>query len=98
MEINVLALKARAPYSEVLPRYDEVAQILTGNPKAAAEDGLTWLRELCQELQVPPLGSYGITEADFPTLIEKAKVSSSILANPISLTRDEMHEILQKAI
>lgn len=98
MEINVLALKARAPHSEVLPRYDEVAQILTGNPKAAAEDGVTWLRELCQELQVPPLGSYGITEADFPTLIEKAKVSSSILANPISLTRDEMHEILQKAI
>jgi alcohol dehydrogenase class IV len=98
MEINVMALKERASDSEILPRYDEVAQILTKNPQATAEDGVIWVRELCQELQIPPLGSYGMTEADFPTLIEKAKVASSMRANPIAFTLEEMHEILQKAL
>jgi alcohol dehydrogenase class IV len=98
MEINVRALKERASDSEVLPRYDEVAQILTENPQATAEDGVIWVRELCQELKIPPLGSYGITEDDFPTLIEKAKVASSMQANSIVFTPEEMHEILQKAL
>lgn len=98
MEINVRALRERASDSEILPRYDEVAQILTKNPQSTAEDGVLWVRELCQELKIPPLSSYGITEADFPTLIEKAKVASSMQANSIEFTLEEMREILQKAL
>ena len=78
-------------------RYEEIAQLVTGNAHALAEDGIEWVHELCNALHVPPLGSYGITEADYAALIEKAAVASSMQGNPIKLTADEMHEILVQA-
>ena len=96
--VNVHALQERLPGSEALRRYDEIARILTRNDKATAGDGVAWVQELCQALQVPPLASYGITPADFPVLIEKGSISSSMQGNPIKLTTDEMREILTLAL
>ena len=96
--VNVRALQERMPESEALHRYDEVAQILTGSGRATADDGVAWVQELCDVLQVPSLASYGVTPADFPLLIEKSSVSSSMQGNPIKLTRDEMREILARAL
>jgi alcohol dehydrogenase class IV len=98
MAVNVRALQQRAPESEALRRYDEIARILTRNERATADDGVVWVRELCQALQVPSLASYGVTEEDFLLLIEKASVSSSMKGNPIVLTTDEMGEILKQAL
>lgn len=98
MEINVRALRVRQPNSEALSRYDEVAQILTGNPDATAMDGVVWVQTLCQELQVASLGAFGLTKAEFPALIEKAGRASSMQGNPIKLTPDEMEEILERAL
>ncbi|MGA9348277.1 MAG: iron-containing alcohol dehydrogenase [Anaerolineae bacterium] len=98
MAINVRVLQERSPESEALRRYDEIARILTGNERATADDGIVWVGELCQALQVPSLASYGVTEDDFPLLIEKAAVSSSMKGNPIVLTADEMGEILKRAL
>jgi alcohol dehydrogenase class IV len=39
-----------------------------------------------------------VTEADFPTLVEKGAVASSMQANPIKLTTDELSEILALAL
>jgi len=97
MAINVRALQERSPENEALRRYDEIARIVTGNEKATADDGVAWVGELCQALQVPSLASYGVTEEDFPLLIEKAAVSSSMKGNPIALMADEMGEILKRA-
>jgi alcohol dehydrogenase class IV len=44
------------------------------------------------------LGAYDFTEAHFDALIEKASVSSSMRANPIELTPEEMCEILARAL
>jgi len=98
MAVNVRALQARRPGSEALRRYDEVAQILTGDPGAIASDGVAWVQDLCDALQVPPLAAYGITPDDFPVLIEKAAVASSMKANPIQLTPGELEEILHGAL
>jgi alcohol dehydrogenase class IV len=98
MEVNIRALRARAPESESLRRYEEVARLLTGKPNAAAEDGAAWVRAICQELRIPPLGSYGIREADVPVLIEKASRASSMKANPIVLTANELGEVLARAL
>jgi alcohol dehydrogenase class IV len=98
MAVNVLALQERSPESEALQRYDEIARILTGNDKATADDGVAWVQELCQALQVPSLASYGMTQADFTVVIEKASVASSMQGNPIQLTPDEMQEILTQAL
>jgi alcohol dehydrogenase class IV len=96
--INARALTLRDPAGEALQRYAEVAQILTGAPDATAVDGVAWVEALCDELQIPPLGSYGLTRADFPALTQKSARSSSMQGNPIKLTDEEMEEILERAL
>lgn len=98
MTINVEALKARQPNSEALRRYNEVAQLLTGRAMATAADGVAWVQELGRTLQVPGLGTYGLTLADFPTVIEKSAVASSMQGNPLKLTTEELQEILTRAL
>ncbi|MFN8455358.1 MAG: iron-containing alcohol dehydrogenase [Anaerolineae bacterium] len=97
MAINVQALQVRQPESEILQRYNEVAQILTGHPQAVAGDGVKWVQELVQTLHVPGLSTYGLTTADFPTVIEKSAVASSMQGNPIKLTTEELADILTRA-
>ena len=98
IEANVRALQERMADSPALRRYDEIAQILTGNPKATASDGVQWVQELCETLQVPSLSTYGMTEKDIPLLIEKATKASSMKGNPIVLTADELQDILSQAL
>jgi alcohol dehydrogenase class IV len=98
MAVNIRASRARAPDGETLRRYETVARLLTGEPGADAEGGIEWVRQLCQELQIPPLSSYGIQERDVPTLVEKASRASSTKGNPITLTRDELRQLLTSAL
>jgi len=93
LEVNLRALRARAPSHPALPRFQEVAVLLTGRADARAEDGISWVRELCQALGVPGLGRYGLTEADVPRLVGRAKAASSMKANPLPLTDEELTEI-----
>jgi alcohol dehydrogenase class IV len=97
-EVNVRALRARAATSPALARYDEAARILTGSPTARAEDAVAWLRDLVDELHVPRLGAYGVTDADVPRIVEPARRASSMQGNPIVLTDDELGEILRAAL
>lgn len=97
MEINLRALEERLPESDALHRYDELAQIVTGNDQASALDGVAWARELCEALGIPPLASYGLTPDNWPGVIEKSSVASSMKGNPVQLTPEEMQEILVKA-
>jgi len=98
MEVNVRALLAREPESPALRRYDEIAQILTGEADATAEDAVAWVQALGDVLQVPGLAEYGVTPDAFSALIEKSSRSSSMKGNPIKLTEDELREILQRAL
>jgi alcohol dehydrogenase class IV len=96
MEVNIRALRARAP--EKLTRYDEVARLLSGRPHATATDGVAWIAALCQELEIPPLRTYGVTQSDLVLLVEKAALASSMRGNPIVLTGDELREIISRAL
>jgi alcohol dehydrogenase class IV len=98
MATNIKALQQRQPDSEALRRFDEVAQILTGDSEVTAVDGVAWVEVLCEELLIPGLGAYGLRERDFPELIEKSSKASSMQGNPIKLTMEEMGEILKRAI
>ena len=98
MAVNVQALQERLPGSEALHRYDEVAQILIGSSKATARDGVAWVQALCEALHVPPLSAYGVTPADFPSLVEKTAASNAVKGNAIPLTAEEMTEILTRAL
>jgi alcohol dehydrogenase class IV len=98
MEVNLRALRERLPDGEGLRRYESVAAILTGTEKATAPDGIHWISALCKALQIPGLRTYGISEFDIPELVEKAAKASSMKANPIVLTRDELTDALQAAL
>jgi alcohol dehydrogenase class IV len=98
MAINVAALRERQPDSDALKRYDEVARIITNSESAVAQDGINWVQALYEALQIPPLSFYSMSTNDLPLLVEKSAVASSMQANPIKLTNDEMREMLQQAL
>ena len=95
--MNLHALRSREPDSFSLPRFDEIAQLLTGKAGARAEEGIEWLRELIADLRIPPLRTYGITSAHTRELIEKAAQASSMKANPVVLKPEELAEVLEQA-
>jgi alcohol dehydrogenase class IV len=98
METNVRALQSRAAGSQYLTRYKDVAQILTGDPDAALEDGVRWVQDLCRQLGVPGLSEFGVERADFPTIVAKSQKASSMKGNPIELTGYELTHILDQAL
>jgi alcohol dehydrogenase class IV len=98
MEINLRALRARAPQNPALGRYQEVARMLTGRPEATAEDAIVWTCEICREFEIPPLKACGIGEQHIPELIAEAAKASSMKGNPLVLTPEELGEILTRAM
>lgn len=98
IETNIRALGARQKESPVLGRYAEIARILTGDPGGEAADTAGWVRDLCADLKIDPLSAYGVEHEDFPAILEKAAVASSMKTNPIALTRDEMEGILADSL
>ncbi len=98
MAVNIYALRQRSPESAALSRYDEVARLLTGNIGAAADDGVKWVRQLVGDLQIKPLGTYGIREEHVADLVAKAANASSMKANPVTLTPEELAGALRQAL
>jgi alcohol dehydrogenase class IV len=98
MEMNLRALRQRQPRAEALGRYETIARLLTGRPSAAADDGVQWVRNLTQQLAIPPLSAYGIGAAAIPDLVDKSAKASSMKANPLPLTPEELSETLHRAL
>lgn len=97
LEVNRKALVARAPEDEALSRLERIGKLMTSDPSASAQGGISWIRNLVEALHIPTLRTYGFARGDFPDVIEKAKVSSSMRGNPIELTESELEEILDLA-
>jgi alcohol dehydrogenase class IV len=98
MAANLKAARARQPDGETLRRYTEAARLLTGDSSAGSDDGVRWVRALVNELGIPPLRTYGITSGHLPDLVAKAAQASSMKANPLPLTPDELAGILSEAL
>ncbi|MDD3179950.1 MAG: iron-containing alcohol dehydrogenase [Opitutaceae bacterium] len=98
METNLRAARARLTGGETERRYTEAARLLTARGTATADDGVQWVRELVTELGIPGLRSYGLGPEHIPTLITKAAHASSMKANPLPLTEEELQEILVSAL
>jgi alcohol dehydrogenase class IV len=95
---NVRALRAADPGHPALARYAEAARLLTGDPAAAIEDGIAWMRETATWLAVPPLGAFGLRPEQAGEIAAKARVSSSMRGNPVPLPEETLREILLEAI
>lgn len=95
MAMNIRALEQKGSSFE---SYDEVARILSGLSSATAIDGVLWVSELVQELDIPKLSAYGLGAAHVAELVAKAAKASSMKANPVALSTEELSEILQSAL
>jgi alcohol dehydrogenase class IV len=98
METNIKALESRHAGHIAIERYIEIAQILTGNKNASAQDGVKWVGDLVSELNIPSLSAHGMNESQIPEAVEKTLNASSYKGNPIPLNEGELKEILEKAL
>jgi alcohol dehydrogenase class IV len=98
MDANAAALRARTPQHPALERYAVIARLLTGRSGATIEDGIRWVRALCTEFNVPALRQWGITAADLPCVVDNAAKASSMQANPLPLTHDELMAVVAAAL
>jgi alcohol dehydrogenase class IV len=98
MEANIKALQERQPENIALERYIEIAQIVTGNKNATAEDGVKWVSDLVDELKIPSLSAHGMNESHIPDAAEKTLSANSTKGNPIPLSEGELRDVLEKAL
>ena len=98
MAMNLRALRQRAPESEALRRYDELARLFTGKTQATTDEAVKWVADLVRDLQIPRLTTFGLQPEHISDVVAKAAVSSSMKANPIVLTADELAETLRAAM
>lgn len=80
--------------NDLLDRFAEAAHILAGSD-ASPQQGGDWLEELIADLSVPRLSAGGVTRGQFPSICEKAQRASSMKANPIDLSGEELAQILE---
>ena len=98
MDVNLKALTSRDTSGRGVARFHELARLLSGDTAADGGEAVEWVATLCRELGVPGLSAYGMTANDIPALVAKAKVASSMRANPIALTDAELTEIAERSL
>jgi alcohol dehydrogenase class IV len=98
IESNIEALQSRQAEHPSLKRYEEIAEIVTGDQTASAKDCIAWTKQLVADLKIPRLSDYGMRAAQFPEVIEKTLKASSFKGNPIPLSENELRQILQQAL
>lgn len=98
LTVNLRALRSRAPGGAGEARLGELARWLTGRPDAAAEDGIAWIEGLCHDLGVKGLAGHGLAPDGVADLVARARAASSMKANPVVLTDEELREIVERAM
>jgi alcohol dehydrogenase class IV len=79
-----------------LERYSEIAKLLTGRPEPEA--AVAWIANLCSDLSIPGLSSYGIGPEHVDKLCDSAARASSMKANPVILPAEELRRTLVAAM
>jgi alcohol dehydrogenase class IV len=95
---NLRALRDRAPEHPALHRLGELAILLTQQPQAIPDDAVGWLRELTAALSIPGLASHGLDRAELAEVVAETQRASSMRANPIRLSDEEVEQILTDSL
>ena len=93
---NIAALEARSPDHPALGRYDEAMRRLSGNVAADRRGLAPWLELLVATAGIPRLSALGLSTDSWAEVVAAAKGASSMKANPITLTGEELRAILQR--
>jgi alcohol dehydrogenase class IV len=90
---NITAMRTREPRGLVLERYHALELMLAGDSNLVET-----LARLIKDLQIPRLSTFGITADAIPDLVTQSQRASSMKANPIVLSTDELSNILLAAL
>ncbi len=97
MKYNAIIISRTDDKGDYYQRYLNIARWVTGDKNADIHEGVTWIKHLAEELNIPTLKQMGIAATDFQTIIEKSKVSSSMQKNPVILDEHTLTSILEEA-
>ena len=98
IDANVKALRSGPPGHPALERYTQAARLLTGDPAAAVQDGLAWIRQSLTLLAVPGLAAFGVRPQHADEIAAKALISSSMQGNPVALNHGDLEAILLRSL
>lgn len=99
---NIAAMHSRDRNNPALERYATVAQILDESLASSSQDQklsalITLLTDWANEMKIPSLGEFGVSEADIPHIVMHSR-GSSMKSNPILLTDEEIGAIIRLSI
>lgn len=95
MRENMRAAKQNGR-NDLLTRYRKIAQLLTEDPEAQMEDGIDWVNQMLDKLEIPTLSYFGLCDTAFDVVAQDALKSVAIQGNPLPLTEDRLVEVLNQ--
>jgi alcohol dehydrogenase class IV len=102
MEVNLRVAERDPNGPETIRRYANVARALGADEGSTdletARAGQAIVQRLCRELQVPALARFGVTRDATADLVARAKRTSSMKANPVDLSDEDLAGMLERAI
>jgi alcohol dehydrogenase class IV len=97
-EVNWQRLRSGPDPLGIARRYDEVAQLLTGNASATAEEGFAWIRALVATAAIPHLSQWGVRREHLDDLIPKASAAGSMKGNPVVLPAEALRALVESVL
>ncbi len=98
---NAAALAAESANHPLLDKYRQLGRLLTGRTdlpdNQAIEAGVRFLEQLVEQLEIPRLSDFGLRPEGFAPLIARARRSSSMRYNPVTLSDTALEAILRHA-
>lgn len=98
MRANVDMLIKSSGSGNALWKYEDIAELLTGDAQSSIGDAIEWLLSLLESMKIPTLRHYGISQQHYDDIVRKAKNASSMKKNPVVLPDDRLRSILEEAV
>lgn len=100
--INLRALQAREPGHPALAKYARVGELLGGDDGGPTDDApletlVEALRAWTARLDLPRLGTFGMTADDVPRVVAGSR-GGSMKTNPLVLTDEDLAELLTRRL
>jgi len=100
-EMNIRALRKRAPENPALDKYAKAGELLAENSPRNRQEAwdalIATLNVWTERLQIPALGRYGVQGEYIGKIVAGAR-GSSMKTNPILLTDDEIAQVVRSRL
>ncbi len=100
-QMNIELMLAREPLNPALDKYAELGNVLLdsvcSNRHEAREQLYQLLNEWTEQMQLPRLASFGVSEKDLSRIVANSR-GSSMKTNPLVMSDDEIRQLLLRRL